>query len=454
MVRQSLELHQIDAASIRGDTHQRAASENDPIAPANAPEFSLPPVDGGKGAWLLLAASWGVEAMTFGFGFSFGVFQDYYSTHEPFAGSASIAAIGTTTTGVLYIATPFVNALCRMFPRQARWFTLAGLFVASLALALSSFCTTVAQLVVTQGLLFGIGGCFAYCPCTLYIDEWFVKKKGLAYGVVWGAAGAGGAVFPPMLDALLKKYGFQTTARICAGILFVSSAPLSFLIKPRLPYSAVSRNRPLNMRFAISKLFGMHQIANVVQATGYFLPSIYLPLYARVTFGTSTFLSALTVMLLNLSSSIGLMVMGWLSDRLSVTTCMLISAMGVATSVLLVWGLTSSLAALYVFCICYGLFAGSWASIWPGIMRDVSQGSEDAGYGHADPVMVQGHLCIGRGLGNILSGPLSDSLIRGMPWQGKVLGGYGSGFGPLIVYTGLTGLLSGMNFIWRMLNIM
>lgn len=32
-----------------------------------------------------------------GFGFSFGIFQEYYTTHAPFAGSANIAVIGTTT---------------------------------------------------------------------------------------------------------------------------------------------------------------------------------------------------------------------------------------------------------------------------------------------------------------------------------------------------------------------
>ncbi|KAH7304262.1 major facilitator superfamily domain-containing protein [Stachybotrys elegans] len=427
-------------------------SGSEPLDRSPSAEFSLPPVDGGRDAWLLLAACWGVEAMTFGFGFSFGVFQEYYSNNAPFAGSSGIAAIGTTTTGVLYLGTPFVNALCRLYPRQARWYTLAGLFMSSLALALSSFCTTIPQLVVSQGILFGIGGCFAYCPCTLYIDEWFVKRKGLAYGIVWGAAGLGGAIFPPMLNALLRNVGFQTTTRICAGILFGSSAPLAFFIKPRLPYSAVTQNRRLNMRFVTSKLFILYQTANVVQALGYFLPSIYLPSYARTSFEASTFLSALTVMLVNLAASVGLMVMGSLSDRLTVTTCTLISAMGVATSVLLIWGLSASLPALYVFCICYGLFAGSWASIWPGIMREVSNRSEEAGLGLSDPVMVQGHLCIGRGVGNIISGPLSDSLIRGMPWQGKTLGGFGSGYGPLILFTGLTGLMSGMNFVWKKLG--
>jgi hypothetical protein len=87
-------------------------------------------------------------------------------------------------------------------------------------------------------------------------------------------------------------------------------------------------------------------------------------------------------------------------------------------------------------------------------MRDVSQRGESEGHGQADPVMVHGHLCVGRGVGNIISGSLGDSLTRGMPWQGKVIGGYGSGFGILILYTGLTGLVSGMNFAWKQLNFL
>ncbi|KAM0336824.1 hypothetical protein ACHAPQ_003715 [Fusarium lateritium] len=56
---------------------------------------ALPPVDGGKDAWLFLAAAFMVEALTWGFPFAFGVFQDYYSTNAPFEGSSAIAVIGT-----------------------------------------------------------------------------------------------------------------------------------------------------------------------------------------------------------------------------------------------------------------------------------------------------------------------------------------------------------------------
>lgn len=48
-------------------------------------------------------------------------------------------------------------------------------------------------------MVFGFGGSLAYCPCTLYTDEWFVRGKGLAYGIVWSAAGFGGAVGTPGL---------------------------------------------------------------------------------------------------------------------------------------------------------------------------------------------------------------------------------------------------------------
>lgn len=60
-------------------------------------EFSLPPVDGGKDAWLVLAGSFIVEALIWGFPFSFGVFQEYYASHKPFSDEQSgIAIIGSS----------------------------------------------------------------------------------------------------------------------------------------------------------------------------------------------------------------------------------------------------------------------------------------------------------------------------------------------------------------------
>jgi hypothetical protein len=40
----------------------------------------------------------------------------------------------------------------------------------------------------TQGVLYAIGGSIAYAPCVIYMDEWFVKRKGLAFGIMWVCA--------------------------------------------------------------------------------------------------------------------------------------------------------------------------------------------------------------------------------------------------------------------------
>ena len=105
------------------------------------------------------------------------------------------------------------------------------------------------------------------------------------------------------------------------------------------------------MRFATTRMFALYQITNIVEATGYFLPAIYLPTYARMTLGVSTFLSALTSILANIAATVGLVVMGLLSDKFHVTTCMVISAAGVATSVLIIWELSSSLPPLHAFSV-------------------------------------------------------------------------------------------------------
>lgn len=185
------------------------------------------------------------------------------------------------------------------------------------------------------------------------------------------------------------------------------------------------------------------------------VPSIYLPTYARTVLGASGFLSALTVLLINISTTIGCVVMGTLTDRLPATTCILISSAGATIGVFVLWGLSSSLAVLYVFCIMYGLFAGSFTSTWPGIMRTLGHSREVDDANRAatiDPTMIFGWLCAGRGIGSLVSGPLSDALNKGMAWKGHAGAGYGSGYGTLIAYTGVTALLSCSSFVWRLVT--
>lgn len=200
----------------------------------------------------------------------------------------------------------------------------------------------------------------------------------------------------------------------------------------------------------------------MAESIGFFLPAVYLPTYARSFLGAGHFLAALTVMLINVSAVIGTIVMGSLTDKFGISTCLIISTMGATLATFLLWGLASNLATLYAFCILYGLFASSYVSIWPAMTRDIissamSADESPAGENRAasyDPIMILGVMTAGRGLSNVVSGPLSEALIKNLPWKDEAASAWGSGYGPLIVFTGVTAVLGGTTVVCKRLGWM
>lgn len=360
----------------------------------------------------------------------------------------------------MYLDAPLVIALARIYPKQGRLNPTIGLLMICVALALSSFATNTTHLILTQGALYGIGGSIAYNPCLMYVDEWFDRRKGLAFGLMWSGTGLGGFTIPLVLEALLDRYGFRVTLRIWAVALFALTMPLVYFVKPRLPPSMTAHIKPLDWGFMKTRVYAIYHLGNFVEGMGFFLPGIFLPTYARDVLGAGSFASAATLLVLNVGSVVGPITMGTLVDRLHVTTCVLISTVGAVLGVFLLWGLGSNIGILYVFSLAYGIFAGSFTTSWPGIMRHVisvasaadktasaEQRQGSISTSQYDPLMVIAFLSIGRGVGNIVSGPLSEALIKGMPWQGQAIGGYGSGYGVLIVFTGATALMGCVSFV-------
>lgn len=191
-------------------------------------------------------------------------------------------------------------------------------------------------------------------------------------------------------------------------------------------------------------MYIIYQLANIIEALGYFLPPVFLPSHASAI-GTHGILASLTVVLFNFTTVIGCAIMGYMTDRYHVTHCIMISTVGAVISVFLVWGLSTNIGVLFLFSALYGLFAGAFSSTWSVVAREVEKSESSA-----DLSMVFSFLESGRGIGNILSGPLSSALTNGHPWLGTVGGAYGSGYGVLIVFTGVTTLLGGMSLFARM----
>ena len=68
----------------------------------------------------------------------------------------------------------------------------------------------------------------------------------------------------------------------------------------------------------------------------------------------------------------------------------------------------------------------------------------------ADTGVMFGFLSAGRGLGAVISGPLSEALLGLETWQGEAgYGGYNSKYGSLIVLTGTTAAVGGLSWCMR-----
>lgn len=60
-----------------------------------------------------------------------------------------------------------------------------GIVLVTIALVVSSLSQGVWELILTQGVMYAIGGILIYNPVLLFLDEWFVRKKGMAFGIMW-----------------------------------------------------------------------------------------------------------------------------------------------------------------------------------------------------------------------------------------------------------------------------
>ncbi|KAK7451468.1 hypothetical protein Landi51_04839 [Colletotrichum acutatum] len=420
---------------------EQQESENETEQP------QLPPADRGRQAWLVLLGCSLIQIPVWGYSLAFGVFQEYYGSHsDKLEGDTSnVAVIGTTMTGIMYLISPFTFTILSRWPRLRRWFGPLGLVLTAVGFLLSSFATTVWQLIAAQGVICALGCGFLFTPTTLYLDEWFIKRKGLAYGVMWAGKSAAGVGLPFAMETCLQRFGPVVTLRAWSIATVLISAPLLYFLKPRIPLSQSSAVRRINLNFINLPSFWMLQIGNVLQSLGYFLPYTYLSTYAVQQLHVSTTVATTLLVLINVTSIPGGIVMGSLGDHLRVTTVILVSTIGSALAVFLFWGFSSQTALLAVFSITYGFFAGGFSSTWSGVLSELKAESPAV-----DTGFIFGLLAGGRGIGNVISGPLSVALLTGDGWirDGKSWG-YSGQYGGIILFTGVTAMLGGWGALGR-----
>lgn len=260
-----------------------------------------------------------------------------------------------------------------------------------------------------------------------------------------------GVALPFVLGWALDRYSYRAMLRVWGVVNVLVCGPLLYFIKPRLP--VLHRRRPFSFAFLRTPTFWLFQMGSILESLGFFIPTIYLPTFAREILGSGKIEQTLTVSILNTASVVGAVIAGILTDKLHISTVIMISSIGACGSVFLVWGLAAqiNIGWTLTFCVFYGLTAGGYSSTWSGVVRQTNVDLRRKGERDEPGVgLMYGLLLAGRGIGSVASGPISEQLL-GKHTNG--FGGYGTALGGLIIFTGVTALLGGLGYAGRLVGL-
>lgn len=390
---------------------------------------------------------------------SYGVFQEYFSGNWTLEGSRGVTGvIGTTSNGVVYLSMPFLFALfTRRWARKRQTAALCGGVLTGISFLLSSFSTHVWHLVATQGVMAAFGCALVFSPTTLSLGEWFnTSNRAVAYGVTLSCKNIVGSACPFLMRALLDRFGFRITLRIWTAIAAGTSILAIFLIPnhPSSISSSTPRSRKIPWEFLKHPSFHIYSFATMLQSSGYGIPQTYLNTYAHEVTLLSQTSATLLLTLFNIPGIVSSSFFGYLSDNrhftLSAATVTSISAISSALSAFLFWGLTSqgSMALLVLFSMTFGFFAGGYSATWGGILNELEHDAAQRNEA-IDTGMVYGLLNGARGIGYVSGGLAGVPLLKAGSMTSVGRFGYGTAYGPLIIFTGLSTVFGGAGLLWK-----
>lgn len=115
------------------------------------------------------------------------------------------------------LTAPFAAALMERF--GIRKVVSVALVAISAGAALSIFVTQSWMLILTWGILIGLGtGSMALVFAAMIADRWFVKRKGLITGVLTAGSATGQLIFLPIVATVASDQSWRIASLIIAGI--------------------------------------------------------------------------------------------------------------------------------------------------------------------------------------------------------------------------------------------
>ena len=280
---------------------------------------------------------------------------------------------------------------------------------------------------VIHGLLLGLLGSSAtFAPLVADTSAWFVRRRGIAVAICASGNYLAGAIWPPIVQAVVEAHGWRTAYFGLAALCAVAMPLLALALRPRAPAvapapvtarrTAVPSDRPFGL--SLNAAQALLCVAGVACCVAMSMPQVHIVAYC----GDLGYGAARGAEMLSLMLACGIasrLISGAICDRIGGLRTLFLGSVlqGVA---LLLFIPFDSLVSLYVISALFGLFQGGIVPSYAIIVREYFPARE-AGARVGTVLMCT---LLGMALGGWMSGKIFDltgsyhaAFINGVAWN-------------------------------------
>ena len=251
-------------------------------------------------------------------------------------------------------------------------------FIGGLGLALTSQINSLWQFYLTYGIIFGVGESAGFTITMSTTARWFIKRRGLALGIVASGAGIGTMIMAPAAERLITAFGWSTAYLVLAVAAWAVMIP-SALVLRRDP--AEKGLRSYGSDEAVIEMDSIAQREVNAAETGIALRAavLYKPLWMlfaifftfnvclqmvmihlvnyATDIGIASLIAATFISIIGVGSFIGRLLMGTASDRIGASNALLICCIiMMVTLIFLIFA--HEMWMFYLFAIIFGFAYG------------------------------------------------------------------------------------------------
>src|ERR1700752_4195542 len=101
-------------------------------------------------------------------------------------------------------------------------------------LLLAPLTTAPWHLYITIGVMVGAGSvCLGYSGQSLFLPNWFIRRRGLAIGIAFAGVGIGSITLLPWVQHLIAQKGWRTACTAMGLMVLIVLAPINLLLRKR-----------------------------------------------------------------------------------------------------------------------------------------------------------------------------------------------------------------------------